>query len=133
MFFHTMGHTRRVRQPRKRSRSDRRVVPILTPIRPGSVTGSSSDGTCVWQMGAVALPAPSHADGTDVGADDASADDNDLRFANELDKSWKIDPSTDKLVAHRRKSSSVRPRVADKAAVALPVLFLAFERLAACL
>ena len=36
-------------------------------------------------MGAVALPAPSHADGTDVGADDASADDNDLRFANELD------------------------------------------------
>ena len=117
-----------MRQPRKRSRSDRRVV----PIRPGSVTGSSSDGTCVWQMEAVALPAP-HADGADVGADDASADDNDLRFANELDKSWKIDPSTDKLVAHRRKSSSVRPRVADKAAVALPVLFLAFERLAACL
>ena len=130
MGFHTVGHTRCVRQPRKRSRFDRKVVPW---IRPGSVTGSSSDGTCVWQMGAVALPAPSHADGTDVGADDASADDNDLRFANELDKSWKIDPSTDKLVAHRRKSSSVRPRVADKAAVALPVLFLAFERLAACL
>lgn len=83
-------------------------------------------------MEAVALPAP-HADGADVGADDASADDSDLRFANQLDKSWKVDKAADKLDVHRRVSWSVRPHLAKKAAFALPVLFLAFESLAPCL